>query len=186
MIDNYSEIEEVKLLQSYIKEQYEKMKDTSTISASDDTLTPERINYCLACYTDIGNQLLFNYRQLLDKLNYYKQQFNNWQKEKFVLARDKLNSDRTKSKYASQSEIEAEAYVDNKCEWNEWEQKIFFIEAKTNLLNGIKENWKSHSFMLKEISDNMKVEMRNLNMERIIEKPTNKVIKPLFQKRVLK
>jgi hypothetical protein len=184
MIEEYVSLEEVKVLQDYIKETYVKMKDSSNVTASDDTLTPQRINYCLAFYTEVSNQLLFDYRQELDKLNYYKQQFNNWQKEKFVLARDKLNADRTKSKFASQSEIEAEAFVDNKKEWKEWEQKIFFIEAKSSILHGLRENWKSHSFMLKEISDNMKVEMHNLSMERIMEKPTNKVIKPL-SKRVL-
>lgn len=174
-----NEIDYLKDLQSFITKAYEKRRESTVILNEQDIMTPDRLNFCLGTFTEINDTLLFDYRQEMERYNLLKTEFDHWKDEKFLIARSILRKDIAKSQTLSQREIDAQAYHDNKQEWDRYEQKLFFIEAKCTLYKGLRENWTSHSFMLKEIAENMKSEMHNLNADRIVSKSSNKVIEPI-------
>jgi len=173
------EIDVIKSYMEFIEQAYEKRRKSVSILNELDQVTPERINFCLASFTEVSDTLLSEYSKELVRCEDFKKEFNHWKDEKFLLARSKLRADIAKSQALSQREIDAQAYVDNKEEWKRQEDKLFFMEAKCDLYRRLRENWTNQSFMLKEISENMKVEMHTLNADRIVNKSDAKVIIPL-------
>ena len=71
------------------------------------------------------------------------------------------------TKWASGKEIEAYARHTNAKQFKEWEQKKNALEGKVALLRRLLDAWKGHINILTSLSNNMRSEMRALN---IVEK----------------
>jgi len=148
----------------YVQQQLNNLKETERLIEEGHVL-PYRVNRALAEYNRIHAMLIIEYQRVKTINNRLKKRHKMWWDEKFIEARDKLNSDRTSSKYASKGEIESQARVDNKVEHLEWEDKLDIAEAKTRLLIRLLDAWSRNERILTQLSNNMRSEMRALYVE---------------------
>ncbi|MGD9679029.1 MAG: hypothetical protein AB7V16_11865 [Vulcanibacillus sp.] len=143
-------------------------------------IPPSLLNGALANYQGLNAFLIRQYEisvledeQLKDE---YKMIYSKW----FVDTRNKLNDSRISSKFASATEIEANALIDNREEYLSWKRKLNLSERKVSMYRRLLDGFKIQAQMLINISNNMRSELsalsvenranRNLNKEKIIRK----------------
>ena len=148
----------------YVQQQLNNLKETEKLIEEGHVL-PYRVNKALAEYQRIHDMLIIEYQRVKTINNRLKKRHKMWWDEKFLEARDKLNSDRTSSKFASKAEIESQARVDNKVEHLEWEDKLDIAEAKTRLLIRLLDSWSKNERILIQLSRNMQSEMKALYVD---------------------
>ena len=101
----------------------------------------------------------------------YKIVWSEW----IIESSKKLNESRIKSKYASQTEIEAQAIVDHKEEWKDWQRKLLVSKRTVSMYRRITEDWSSVLQVLIQLNANSRTEMRSLYADKISEAELEKV-----------
>ncbi len=132
---------------------------------SDGEIPPSLLNSALANYQGLNTFLIRQYEisvledeQLKDE---YKMLYSKW----FVDTRNKLNDSRVSSKYASATEIEANALLDNREEYLTWKRRLNLSERKVSMYRRLLDGFKVQSQMLIQISGNMRAELSALSVE---------------------
>lgn len=141
----------------------------------DGEVLPQVLVYATATYYANAVWLLKLYENETLQEEGIQQDFKIVWSEWIIEASKKLNTERIKSKYASQTEIEAQAIVDNKEEWQEWQKKLLLSKRRVSLYRRIKDDWASVLQILIQLNANSRSEMKSLHAERFSENETNKV-----------
>lgn len=130
-----------------------------------DEITPEVINHALASYQAVGNWLISEYEDVCLEYECTKEEyqidFDSW----LLDASNEINEKRIKSNFASKTEIEAKARVDNREEYLKWQRKLKILERKVSLFRRIMDNWKSQKDMIVNLSQNSRAEMKALGIQ---------------------
>lgn len=125
----------------------------------------ELLNENLANCFSISRYLITLYEETTLEYENLKTDFDIWYSEKFCYYRDKLNSDRTKSKFASKEEIQSEVLM-NESEYRKWKNDLAVYERRVSFYRRLLDSWKVQSNILVQISQNMRSEMYALSVEK--------------------
>lgn len=136
---------------------------------------PSVLTYATANYYANSVWLLKLYEVETLKEEGLQQEFKIVWSEWLIEASKKLNSERIKSKYASQTEIEAHAILDNKDEWQKWQRKLLLSKRRVSMYRRIKDDWASVLQILIQLNANSRSEMRSLNAEKFSQNELEKV-----------
>lgn len=168
MLENYID---------YVMERIKKVEASCSLIA-DNQIHPFRLHRELAEYIPNQMALIAEYQRVKTedtKLNLRYQKF--WD-EAFITSRNKLNIDRTKTKYASKGEIESQTRVDYADEYADWQERLLESEMKVRFMLRLLEAWKKQDQILIEISRNMKSELESLTiMDRGVPKTGHKKLR---------
>jgi hypothetical protein len=123
-------------------------------------ITPENLNHALASYSGINNWLVTEYEKESLKYDFTKCEFEAEWDVWFLASKDKLNSSRVSSKFASNNEIEAEARVSNRDEYLRWKKILIAQERSVSFYRRLLDNWKKQGDVLVTLSNNMRSEMK--------------------------
>ena len=142
----------------------DKINEQSTL-IKDGEIPPSLLNNALANYQGLNSFLIRQYEisvledeELKDE---YKMIYSKW----FVDTRNKLNDSRVSSKFASATEIEANALVDNREEYLMFKRKLNLSERKVSMYRRLLDGFKIQAQMLVNISNNMRSELSALSVE---------------------
>jgi len=150
----------------------------------DNEIPPSALNNALANYHGLNTFLVRQYEisvledeELKDE---YKMIYSKW----FVDTRNKLNNSRTSSKFASTTEIEANALIDNREEYLSWKKKLNLSERKVSMYRRLLDGFKIQAQMLVNIANNMRSELSALSIENRANKniTREKIIRKVKQK----
>jgi len=148
---------------------YSKLVDTMT-----NEVTPFEINSALACYTDVGVALNGEYQRKKIEHNKLLRLFEEWYDEKLVETRKRLQEESTsKSIKASLKEIESELRYNNKEKYYELQEQITEAESSVSFVLRLIDQWKKHSDILINLSQNMRTELRSLSIENRVNSMDN-------------
>lgn len=166
----------------YVNIQISKMGEMCDLIKEGD-ITPQTINWALANYTPIGVGLNGEYQRIKDLSTDYQLEYKEWWDEIFLEARDKLNDGRATSKFASKSEIESQARLDNKDRYRKWQMKLSELENKVRFIIRQIDIWKKHDSILTNLSMNMRSEMKALSIEERVNAKVKPVLVPKSKRR---
>lgn len=125
----------------------------------------ELLNENLANCFSISRYLITLYEETTLEYENLKTEFDIWYSEKFCYHRDKLNSDRTKSKFASKEEIQSEVLM-NESDYRKWKNNLSLYERRVSFYRRLLDSWKTQTNILIQISQNMRSEMYALSVEK--------------------
>lgn len=138
-------------------------KDSRLVN--DNEITPSAINNALGNYLDINLGLVAEYQREKMKLMYLENQYDKWYSDAFDKTRNTLNEETTKSTKISLKEIEQKVKVDYQNEFYDWQEKLNIQNSSVSFLRRILDMYKRYDNILTNISQNMRTEMRALNIE---------------------
>jgi hypothetical protein len=153
----------------FVQTNVQLLKDSANL-IKEDTILPYRINACIAQYVEVALMLNSEYQRKKWEHKELTREYAKWWDKKFLMARDKLNSERTSSKFASQKEIESQTRVDNESEYEEWQEKLDACVAQSDFLIRQIDIWKKQDQLLITLSNNMRTEMRALSIDDRIDR----------------
>lgn len=151
---------------------------------SNGQITPELLNESLAKYIGVNTFLISIYEQTVLEDETLKDEWKLIWSEWFIKAKNNLNDSRVSSKFASATEIEAHALVDNREEYLSWKKKLNLSERKVSMYRRIVDSWKVQSQILVQISNNLRSELSALSIENRANKniTREKIIRKVKQK----
>lgn len=156
----------------FIEQTIEEIKKTISLFNNDtNEIRPEQINDVLGQYYGKSTWLISMYEQESIQYKSLCQDYKSWWAEKYREASRKINADRTKSKFASSGEIEAETIHDNKEEYDLKNKEMIIKERRVSLFKHLMENWKDILSTCITLSSNSRADMKSLGLERIYNKP---------------
>jgi len=128
-------------------------------------ISPEAINHALASYQSIVSWIVSEYEKVSLEFDITKEEyqvdFDTW----YLEASNRLNETRIKSKFASNTEIEATARVNHREEYLRWQSKLKIMERKVSLYRRIMDNWKNQKDVLVNLAQNSRAEMKSLGVQ---------------------
>ena len=138
-------------------------------------ITPDQINYNLAIYLKVSDILIDEYEKAKLEYDNEKEAFQIWYDEKYILIKERLNPlDLTAQKWAGKDEIASYVRKENKEDYLKWKENLLFLERKVSKLRRICDSYKTFSYLLTTLSDNMKTQMNNLHLESRMNKPISR------------
>jgi hypothetical protein len=148
----------------YVEQQIRRLKETSRL-IQDGHILPYKVNKALAEYEEVSLGLTAEYQRVKTINKVLNRKYQAWWDEKFLEARDSLNGDRVKSKFASKAEIESQTRHNNKREYFEWQDKLDESESKVRFILRLIDNWRKEDQILIQLSKNMTTEIRALYVQ---------------------
>jgi hypothetical protein len=139
------------------------------------------INDALSRYTGILGFLTNQYEGIMmeaeERKDEYQTDWDTW----LIEASNQLNENRTKSKFASATEVEATARIKHREEYLKWKNKLNMLDRKVSFYRRLINNWMSQKDIIIELSRNSRGEMKALGIENLAnydEKKTREEEKP--------
>lgn len=155
---------------SYVEEQIKKMVvGLEVIDFQTNEITPNKINTALANFTPINLMLNAEYQRLRKEEQDVKKDFRKWSDIKFVETKDRMMKNVSKSVKLSKVEIDIQVRYDSTEEYDEFENHLQELEMKVDYVERLLDQWKDHAWVLRALSDNMRTELRTLNIERSMD-----------------
>jgi hypothetical protein len=142
-------------------------------------ITPEILNHALASHNAVLNWLIREYESI--SLDYgdlqedYKSKMDEW----IIEAKKVLNENRVSSKFASATEVEAQARITHREDYIKFKRNLLIYERKVSFYKRIMDSWASNKDLLVNLSWNMRTEMKALNIENYANKDIKQEIKIL-------
>jgi hypothetical protein len=137
-------------------------------------ITPQGLNHALANYNIVNNFLINQYEIVCledeELKDGWKLVWSDW----FITAKNKLNDSRTSSKFASATEVEAHALIDNREEYLKWKKKLNISERRVSMYRRFMESWKTQANILVNLCQNMRSELSALSVENRANKDLTK------------
>lgn len=131
-----------------------------------DEITPEKLNETLANYWQVSRYLITLYESVSLEYEQMKLDYDCWYAETFIDCKATLNEDRSKSKFASTSEIHQFLVANNIEEYRKKQNVLITAEKRRSFYAKLLDNWKANSQMIIQISQNMRTELLSLSTER--------------------
>jgi hypothetical protein len=129
------------------------------------TITGDDVNYHMVSYLKVNDVLIQESEDLETEYANEKEQYQIWFDSHYIEARQKLNPlDLSAQKWAGAEEIRSYVRTEHKDEYLVWREKLNFLEGKVNKIKRIRESYKTFSFILQTLSDNMRSQMHDLNL----------------------
>jgi len=155
---------------NYVQDQIKKMvSGLEVIDSRTEEITPNKINTALAYFTPVNLMLNAEYQRLKKEHQDYKKYFRKWQDAKFVEVKKEMYVGVAKSVKLSKAEIETQVRVDYAKEYEEMEDLEQELEMKVDYVKLLLDQWGAHAWILRALSDNMRTEMKTLNIERSMD-----------------
>lgn len=159
--DVFNFLKEVDKQIAYIEEQSQLIRNGE--------IPPTMLNYATAKHHATSCWILKMYESevIRDKglQTDYKIEWSSWIKE----TAKELNQNQPKSKFASASEIEANAILNHRDEYRTWQKKLIISDRTVSLYRRLTENWKGVLNILITLSSNSRADMKALGIENIVE-----------------
>lgn len=180
MIDNEQILEYHEYVQQKLKylERY-----TSLIHNGE--ITPEAINHAVASYSGLHSWMITEYEKVCLDYDILKEEYQSHFDEWFIESRNKLNETRLSSKYASATEIEANARVNHRDEYLRYQSKLKILERKVSMYRRLMDNWKNQAQMIIQLSQNSRAEMKALGIQDLANWDNPKEEKQIVKKKKL-
>lgn len=137
-------------------------------------ITPEGLSYAIANYNSINNFLINQYEIVSLENEELKDEWKIVWSDWFIKSKNKLNETRISSKFASATEIEAQALLDNREEYLQWKKKLNVSERRVSFFHRLTDAWKLQAQMLINLSMNMRSELSALSIENRANKDLTK------------
>lgn len=153
--DNYIE---------FVQAQIEKIDEYASL-IKNGYVYPEKLNWLVSEYTRINLAIISQYEILLRERSLLEESYQKFWDSAFLKSRDKLNSSRVASKYASLSEIESQTRVDYAEEYGMWQSKMKELDSKIGFMKRILNAWDKEDNLLAVLSYNTRSEMKALKVE---------------------
>jgi len=128
-------------------------------------INPIDINKCLANYMEVLYILTSEYQRVKTELLDIQNEFDKWYDNKFVEIRLRMESENDKNTKHSLKEIETQLRYDNKDEYYIYQEKIKVADMKVQYYLRILDGWKKFDSILTTLSNNLRMELRALNIE---------------------
>jgi hypothetical protein len=149
----------------FIEMEIEKYRRHSTFEAKTDVSFAD-LQEKLMEYTGLSlslTQLQARYRYQAKAL---KRAFNAWFDSLVVETQKQYNRlDIAKTKWLTSTELERIARVDSAEEYKKRLEEFESMESREKFINNLIENWQSHSYVLSQMSANVRSEVGTLGME---------------------
>ena len=155
---------------SYVQEQIKKMLvGLEVIDFHTQEITPDKINTALANFTPVNLMLNAEYQRLLKQQKDQEKEFRKWSDRKFVETKAVMSEGLAKSVKLSKAEIDIQVRFENEKEYEDFEDQEQELEMKVDYVKKLLDQWKDHAWVLRALSDNMRTELKTLNIERSME-----------------
>jgi len=118
-------------------------------------------------YSNVSLTLVYLSTRYRFQLKSLQRIFNSWFDKKVIdiqTVRNRL--DIAKTKWLSTAELERIARVENAEEYSKRIEELDGLEAREKFINLLLKEWEMHSYILKNISDNIRSEVNNLGLEK--------------------
>ena len=136
--------------------------------AKDDHLTPSRLNTALANYMVTGDKLLGMYAVAKAERLAVETNFEEWHDDKFMGVKQKVQAQLDKDGKTSKpavKELETQVRVENKIEYYALKRQTELAIFKERYFLRLVERFNRYDHILVALSNNMRQEMRTLNLE---------------------
>jgi len=131
-------------------------------------VSPQTVQYLLSNYQSTKFGLLAETMRRKSNFRQLNRQFKSWWNTKLSDAKKVLTVDG--KKFPAVKDYTVKATEDSKTEYDDWQDKLQESEDKYEFIKLLRDDWNSFQFVLGMLNDNMKSELRSLNVDRL-EKP---------------
>lgn len=144
-------------------------KYTDELNSNIREVNPVTVQYLLANYQSTKFGLLLEVQCRKNDFRKLNRQFKSWWTTKLLEAKRKLTIDG--KKFPAVKDYTVQAEEDNKVEYTDWQDRLQESEDKYEFMKLLRDDWNGFQFILQILNDNMKSELRSLNVDRFESKP---------------
>jgi len=150
----------------FVEDQIRNWKAVSKLSNPSGNVSPDLLDKALATYEETNLALIAEYERYKYRYEQEKEKFNIWFDEIFENARTTLNDPTLPAaKWASKSEIESHARVQNKGKFLEWKTKLNTMQAQVSFFRRVVDSWGRMDKILVTISSNLRSQLGALSTQ---------------------
>jgi hypothetical protein len=145
---------------AFVAEEIDKYKRHAEIVKNPDNISLSDLNHALAEYSTVRATLISIHAIAQTETRKYKEQFEDWFSEKYVLIRNRENPKNSPAaKWAGQKEIERIIRYEFPFEFKALKELMDMSGLREAFLERMIESWSNHQFILNQISKNIQTEV---------------------------